>query len=81
MTKTNRRILHFVVTLFIAGVGAIGFLVLTASKPQLERTKPATPKPAVRVMTIKTGPLPVIIEGEGTVKPLREIQVIPQVAG
>ena len=81
MNKNKRRILHVFVTLLIVGLGVAGFLVLTASKPQLERLKPPTPKPGVRVMTIQTGPQPVIIEGEGTVKPLREIQVVPQVSG
>jgi RND family efflux transporter MFP subunit len=67
--------------MFIVGVGVAGFLVLTASKPQLKRSKPPTPKPTVRVMTIKSGPQPVIINGEGTVKPLREIQLVPEVSG
>jgi RND family efflux transporter MFP subunit len=81
MSKTKRRILHFVVTLLIIGAGAAGFLILTATKPELKRSKPPTPKPPVRVMTIKTGPQAVIIRGEGTVRPLREIQLVPEVSG
>jgi RND family efflux transporter MFP subunit len=81
MSKTKRRILHLVVTLLIIGVGVAAFLIITASKPQLKRSKPPTPKPGVRVMTIKTGPQPVIIKGEGTVKPVREIQLVPEVSG
>ncbi|UCE51606.1 MAG: efflux RND transporter periplasmic adaptor subunit [Desulfobacterales bacterium] len=81
MSKTKRRIIHIVVTMIIVGLGALGFLVLTASKPQLKRTKPPAPKPTVRVMKVKTGPQAVIIKGEGTVRPLREIQLVPQVSG
>ena len=81
MSKTKRRILHLVVTLVIIGVGVAVFLVITASRPQLKRSKPPTPKPAVRVMTVKTRPHSVIIKGEGTVKPLREIQLVPEVSG
>ena len=81
MSKTKRRILHFVVTVFIIAAGAAGFLILTASKPELKRTKPPTPKPLVRVMTIETGARTMIIRGEGTVKPLREIQLVPEVNG
>ena len=81
MSTTKRRILHMVVTVLIVGIGVAGFLVLTASKPQLKRSKPPAPKPGVRVMSIKTGRQPVIVKGEGTVKPLREIQLVPQVNG
>lgn len=81
MSKTKRRIIHVVVTMIIVGLGALSFLVLTASKPQLKRTKPPAPKPTVRVMKVETGPQAVIIKGEGTVRPLREIQLVPQVSG
>jgi multidrug efflux pump subunit AcrA (membrane-fusion protein) len=81
MSKTKRRIIHVVVTMIIVGLGAVCFLVLTASKPQLKRTKPPAPKPTVRVMKVKTGPQAIIIKGEGTVRPLREIQLVPQVSG
>ena len=43
--------------------------------------KPPTPKPGVRVMTVETRPHSFIIKGEGTVKPLREIQLVPEVSG
>jgi RND family efflux transporter MFP subunit len=81
MSKTKLRILHFVVTLVIIGVGVAAFLVITASRPQLKRSKPPIPKPGVRVMTVETRPHSVIIKGEGTVKPLREIQLVPEVSG
>lgn len=81
MPKTKRRMIHFAVTLVIAGLGTLGFILLTASKPQLERTKPPISKPTVRVMPIKIGPQPVIVSGEGTVRPLREIKLVAEVSG
>lgn len=81
MSKTKRRIIHFTVMLIVMGLGVLGFLALTASKPQLKRTKPQTPMPMVRVSQIKTGPQSVTVRGEGTVRPLREIQLVPQVNG
>jgi len=81
MSKTKRRIIHFIVMLIVMGLGVLGFLALTASKPQLKRTKPQTPMPMVRVSQIKTGPQLVTVRGEGTVRPLREIQLVPQVNG
>ena len=81
MSKTQKRIIHLGVMLVLLGLGVAGFLALTASKPQLKRTKPPKPMPMVRVSNIKTGPQSVSVRGEGTVRPLREIQLVPQVNG
>jgi RND family efflux transporter MFP subunit len=81
MGKVKRRIIHFAVMLIVIGLGVAGFLALTASKPQLKRTKPPVPVPMVRVTKIKTGPKTITIQGEGTVRPLREIELVPQVGG
>ena len=81
MSKFKRRIIHFAVMVIIIGIGVVGFLALTASKPQLKRTKPPVPVPTVRVSMIQTGPKAITIRGEGTVRPLREIELVPQVGG
>jgi RND family efflux transporter MFP subunit len=81
MSKHNRRIIHFIVTIVFIGIGALVFVALTATKPKLERTEPPVPKPMVSVAKINTRPQVVIIRGEGTVRPLREIQLVPQVNG
>lgn len=81
MNKTKRQIIHFAVMVIVMGLGVLGFLALTASKPQLKRNKPPVPVPMVRVAKIKTGPQTVTIRGEGTVGPLREIELVPQVGG
>jgi RND family efflux transporter MFP subunit len=81
MSTTKLRILHVVVSIAIIAAGAVGFVVLTATKPELKRSKPPTPKPLVRVVTIETGAQTMMIRGEGTVRPLREIQLVPEVSG
>jgi len=81
MKSTKRRIIHVGSMVILLGLGVAGFLALTASKPQLKRTKPPTPIPMVRVSLIKTGPQAVTVRGEGTVRPLREIELVPQVNG
>jgi RND family efflux transporter MFP subunit len=81
MKRTKKRIIHFTVMVIVMGLGVAGFLALTASKPQLKRTKPPIPVPMVRVSQIKTGPQSVTVRGEGTVRPLREIELVPQVKG
>ena len=81
MGKFKRRVIHFVVMLIVIGLGVAGFLALTASKPQLKRTKPPVPVPMVRVTKIQIGTKTITIQGEGTVRPLREIELVPQVGG
>ena len=81
MGKAKRHIIHFLVMVVVIGLGVAGFLALTASKPQLKRTKPPVPVPMVRVTKIETGPKAITIRGEGTVRPLREIELVPQVGG
>ena len=81
MNKTKRRLLHIAITLVLVALGAWGSYSLTSSKPQLEKHKPTAPTPVVRVVKLKTGPQPVHILGEGTVRPLREIDLVPQVGG
>jgi RND family efflux transporter MFP subunit len=81
MRQTKKRIIHFSATLILMGLGVVGFLALTASKPQLKRTRPPVPMPTVAVTIIKTGSQPVTIRGEGIVTPVREIELVPQVGG
>ena len=81
MSKTKSRFLHFVVVIVLVTLGALGMRALTASKPQLKKRKPAVPIPMVRTIKVKTGPQSVHILGEGTVRPLREISLVPQVGG
>jgi RND family efflux transporter MFP subunit len=75
------HLLHALLTVAFIGLGVVGFIVLTANKPQLKRTDPPTPVPMVRVITAQVETVSVPIVGQGTVRPLREIQVIPEVSG
>ncbi len=79
--KTKKRIVHVSITLIVIAVGIIGMKALTASKQRIEKRRPTIPTPMVRTIAIKTGPKTVRILGQGTVKPLREINLVPQVAG
>jgi membrane fusion protein, multidrug efflux system len=81
MSKRKSRVIQFIVTVVFIGIGAVVFVILSATKPKLERTRPPVPKPMVSVARIKMRPQVVIITGEGTVRPLREIQLVPQVNG
>ena len=81
MSKKKKRFFHFAITVLFIIVGVIGLIALTASKSQLEKTKHVAPTPMVRVIKIHTGPKSIHIRGEGTVRPFREINLVPQVGG
>jgi len=81
MTPMKHRLVQFLITVTIIAGGAAAFLIITANKPELKRTQPAPPVPMVRVVTVATEDLTIPIQGEGTVQPLREIELVPQVGG
>jgi RND family efflux transporter MFP subunit len=78
---TKRRLLHFGITIVLVILGVLGKWALTASKPEMKKRKPSAPVPMVRTVTVTTGPQAVHVLGEGTVRPLREINLVPQVGG
>jgi len=81
MSRKRKTILHIIVSAAIIIVGVIIMIVLTAGKSELQKITPDVPAPMVRVMKITTEAKPIVIRGEGTVHPLREIDLVPQVGG
>jgi len=81
MKNVTRRILHFVVAAVLIGMGLLGMRTLMAGRAPLKKHKPSVPLPMARVIEIQTGPRPILIVGQGTVRPLQEIQLVPQVGG
>jgi len=81
MSKKKKRLLHITVTIVLVVMGAAGMRALTASKAELEKRRPSAPIPLVRTIGVTAGPHAVTIQGEGTVRPLQEIQLVPEVDG
>ena len=81
MSKTKKRILQTILTLVLVALGALGMIKLTESKPQIKKQKVAVPLLMVRTMEVKTTSRAIVIKGEGTVRPLQEIDLVPQVGG
>lgn len=81
MNTTTRRFLHIAITLAFVALGALGLRTLTATKPNLTKRQRHIPVPVVRAITVRTARQSVHIVGEGTVRPLREISIVPQVSG
>jgi len=81
MKKFMRWSIQILIAILFLGLGYFGMNELKASKPQMERRKPPPPTPTVRTITVETTSKPVMVQGEGTVKPLKEINLVPQVGG
>jgi len=81
MSKKKKRLFHFGITFVIIAIGALGLKALVESKPELKKRRLPAQAPMVRTIKIKLGLQSVFIQGEGTVRPLREIDLVPQVAG
>ncbi|UCG13470.1 MAG: efflux RND transporter periplasmic adaptor subunit [Deltaproteobacteria bacterium] len=81
MTRGKKRLLQMVISIAFLALGVLGLRALTASKPEMKKRIPPTPVPMVRTIQVKTGPQVVHVRGEGTVRPLREINLVPQVGG
>lgn len=81
MIRARRGLLHLGIAIALLIVGASGAGVLVASKRQIKKAKPEIPAPAVRTLAVRIGPYTVHTRGEGTVRPLREVELAPQVSG
>jgi RND family efflux transporter MFP subunit len=81
MNKVMRKLIHFTLAVAVIALGVVGFGALKGSKPEIPRERVEPSAPLVRTMTIMTGSAPVWVGGEGTVRPVKEIQLIPQVGG
>ncbi len=81
MTALQKRILQLIVSLLILLGGVVGLYALKASKPPQEKRVAKTTAPAVQVVIAAVGPHTVKIEGQGTVRPLRNAQLVTQVSG
>ncbi|NIQ92454.1 MAG: biotin/lipoyl-binding protein, partial [Deltaproteobacteria bacterium] len=81
MSPRKKRFVQFGISAVLITLGVVGFLVMTASKPEMKKRKPPAPVPMVRTIKTNSGPQTVYIRGEGTVRPLREINLVPEVGG
>lgn len=81
MKPTKRHVTQMLLTVALVAAGAFGFKALSGTKQELKRQKPPVALPGVRVVPAAPNAGPVVIRGEGTVAPLRQIDMIPQVGG
>ena len=81
MSISQKRSFHLLLALIFVVTGILGFKLLKSSKKQIEKQLPPVSAPAVETIIAETGRFAVPLSGEGTVIPVREINLLPQVAG
>jgi RND family efflux transporter MFP subunit len=81
MAPTKRKWIQAALTLLVLVIGSIGMYALKESRSEAQHKKPPPPLPLVRVVDVAFASRTVSVSGHGTVLPLREISLVPQVAG
>jgi RND family efflux transporter MFP subunit len=81
MIKVRKGFLHALLAVAFLALGVQGLKTMSERKAPLEKHEREKKAPVVLTTTIKTGVQEVRVHGEGTVRPLREINLASQVAG
>ncbi len=81
MSNKKQAVFQALAAVVIIGAAVLAFKALQASRPELERRQPEALHPMVRTAPVSIGPVDVVITGEGTVRPVSEIQVVSRVSG
>lgn len=81
MSRAQKIFIQAILAILIIAIGVTGFSRLKAGKKAIEKQKPEIPLPMVRTVTVNTGPMQIIITGQGSAKPVQEIQLVPQING
>ncbi|MBU0991071.1 MAG: efflux RND transporter periplasmic adaptor subunit [Proteobacteria bacterium] len=77
----HKKKIHIILAVLILILGVIGMKILGAQKKQIEKKPPRSSMPSVEFFTVKLEDHQIVLTGEGTVKPLKEISIVPQVSG
>lgn len=81
MAPSKRKWIQAALTILVLVIGSIGMYALKESRSEAKHKKPPPPLPLVRVVDVAFASRTVSVSGHGTVLPLREISLVPQVAG
>ncbi|MFH1059122.1 MAG: efflux RND transporter periplasmic adaptor subunit [Pseudomonadota bacterium] len=79
--KKSRKWLHAGLALVVVAVGVAGFVALTKSRAPILPKPGKEYRPLVRTVDVEVGPLAVVVNGEGTVRPLYESTLASEVPG
>ena len=77
----GKIVIQCLLVFLLIAAGLFGFQKLQASRQEVERSETTHSAPVLRTMTISLSQHAVKISGEGTVRPVREITLVPEVGG
>ena len=80
-TPKKKKTIYLVIVIALLGLGLLGWHLLRSSKKQPEKHRTEITAPLVKTVNVKVGNHHVMITGEGTVRPVNEISLVPQVDG
>ncbi len=75
------RLYHFYVTLVFIAAASVIFAVMMVNKKEVKKRRSRLPVPVVKTVKAVSASRRVILSGEGTVRPFRQISLVPQVSG
>ncbi len=81
LRRTRPRIFHLMAVVAIIAFAVLVFLLMMVTKKDVKKRRSSIPVPAVSTMTAEAQTRRIILSGEGTVRPLRMINLVPQVSG
>jgi RND family efflux transporter MFP subunit len=81
MNRILKAFIQLILVIAVLGAGALSMKVFVEGRPSLEKEAPKITVPIVRVFRVQAGLETVTISGEGTVRPEKQITLIPQVSG
>jgi len=80
-TPKKKKTIYLVIVIGLLGLGILGWHLLLSGKKQPEKRREEFTAPLVKTVNVKVGNHHVMITGEGTVRPVAEISLVPQVDG
>ena len=81
MNRKIRILIHVLLVLVVLGLGFAGFYKLKSGREALGRQSTEVSLPLVRTVPVRIKDMEMMISGEGTVRPMAETQITPQVSG
>ncbi len=81
MSAKTRKAIQIVLSVFLVAIGFFIARHLILTRPHLKVRKHLAPLPMVKVMKVKLSPHRIIIDADGTVRAVKEISLVSEVAG
>ncbi|MBN2185475.1 MAG: efflux RND transporter periplasmic adaptor subunit [Candidatus Krumholzibacteriota bacterium] len=81
LKRTRPGTFHIIIFFAIILAAVLIFLLMMATKKDVKKRRSTLPVPAVSTVRADAENRRIILSGEGTVKPLRMINLVPQVSG